>query len=50
MRYVVFPNQAFNAYFGTTTFAQKWTAALSKTLIEKKTSEGVTKYKIRDPY
>lgn len=46
--YVVLPNQNFNAYFGTTAFSQKWTAALNGKLIEKKYSEGVSKYRI--PY
>ena len=44
--YVVLPNQAFNAYFGTTAFSQKWTAALTGKLIEKKYSEGVCKYRM----
>ena len=46
--YVLLPNQAFNAYFGNTNFSQKWVAALSKTLIEKKYSEGVSKFRIKD--
>ena len=45
--YVLLPQQNFNAYFGTTSFSQKWTAALAKTLIEKKVLGGVSKYKIR---
>lgn len=45
--YVVLPNQNFNAYFGTTSFSQKWTAALSKTLIDKKVLGGVSKYCLR---
>ena len=44
--YVVLPNQNFNAYFGTTAFSQKWKAALTGKLIEKKSSEGVCKYRI----
>ena len=44
--YVLLPQQNFNAYFGTTSFSQKWTAALSKTLIEKKVLGGVSKYKV----
>ena len=44
--YVVLPNQAFNAYFGTTAFSQKWTAALTGKVIEKKYSEGVCKYRM----
>jgi len=37
-----------NAYFGTTAFSQKWTAALTGKVIEKKYSEGVSKYRIMD--
>ena len=44
--YVVIPNQNFNAYFGNTNFKQKWLPALSKTLVEKKVSDGVCKYRI----
>ena len=44
--YVVLPNQNFNAFFGTTAFSQKWTAALIGKVIEKKYSEGVSKYRI----
>ena len=44
--YVVLPNQNFNAYFGITAFSQKWTMALAGKLIEKKYSEGVSKYRI----
>ena len=44
--FVVLPNQNFNAYFGTTAFSQKWTAALTGKVIEKKYSEGVSKYRI----
>ena len=46
--YVLLPQQNFNAYFGNTNFSQKWTAALTKTLIEKKVLDGVCKYKLRD--
>ena len=46
--YVVLANQNFNAYFGTTAFSQKWTAALAGKVIEKKYSEGVSKYRIMD--
>ena len=46
--YVLLPQQNFNAYFGNTSFSQKWTAALTKTLIEKKVLDGVCKYKLRD--
>ena len=44
--YVVLPNQNFNAYFGSTAFSQKWVAALNGKVIEKKSSEGVCKYRI----
>ena len=44
--YVVLPNQNFNAFFGTTAFSQKWTAALTGKVIEKKYSEGVSKYRM----
>ena len=44
--YVVIPNQNFNAFFGNTNFKQKWLPALSKTLVEKKVSDGVCKYRI----
>ena len=42
--YVVLPQQNFNAYFGSTTFSQKWVAVLDGKVIEKKSSEGVCKY------
>ena len=45
--YVVIPNQNINAYFGNTNFKQKWLPALSKTLIEKKVLDGVSKYKLQ---
>ena len=44
--YVLLPQQNFNAFFGNTSFSQKWSAALSKTLIEKKVLGGVSKYRI----
>ena len=44
--YVVLPQQNFNAYFGSTAFSQKWVAALNGKVIEKKSSEGVCKYKV----
>lgn len=47
--YVVLPQQNFNAYFGSTAFSQKWIAALNGKVIEKKSSEGVCKYKTFDP-
>ena len=46
--YVVLPQQNFNAYFGSTAFSQKWVAALNGKVIEKRSSEGVCKYKILD--
>lgn len=44
--FIVLPNQAFNAYFGCTSFSQKWTAALNGPVLEKKAIEGVCKYRI----
>jgi len=44
--YVVLPQQNFNAYFGSTAFSQKWIAALNGKVIEKKSSEGVCKYRV----
>ncbi len=44
--YVLLPQENFNAYFGNTNFRQKWATALSKTLIEKKVLDGVSKYKV----
>ena len=43
--YVLLPQQNFNAWFGNTNFSQKWAAALSRTIIEKKVLDGVSKYK-----
>ena len=45
--YVVIPNQNVNAYFGNTNFKQKWLPSLSKTLVEKKVLDGVSKYRMR---
>ena len=45
--YVLLPQQNFNAFFGNTSFSQKWSAALGKTLIEKKVLGGVSKYLVR---
>lgn len=45
--YVLLPQENFNAHFGNTNFRQKWAPALSRTLIKKKTSEGVTKYRMQ---
>lgn len=44
--FIVLPNQAFNAYFGCTTFSQKWSAPLNGPILEKKAIEGVCKYRI----
>lgn len=44
--FIVLPNQACNAYFGCTTFSQKWTSALNGLVMEKKAIEGVCKYRI----
>ena len=46
--YVVLPQQNFNAYFGSTAFSQKWVAVLNGNVIEKKSSEGVCKYRIEN--
>ncbi len=43
--FVVLPQQNFNAYFGNTVFSQKWVAVLNGKVIEKKSSEGVCKYR-----
>ena len=44
--YVLLPQQNFNAYFGTTSFSQKWIGALNGKLIEKKVLNGVSKYRL----
>lgn len=44
--YVLLPQENVNAYFGNTNFRQKWSAELSKTMIEKKVMDGVSKYKL----
>lgn len=44
--YVLLPQQNFNAYFGNTSFSQKWVAALNGRLIEKKVLDGVSKYRL----
>ena len=46
--YVLLPQQNFNAWFGNTNFSQKWVAALSRTLIEKKVLDGVSKYSMQN--
>ena len=45
-RYIVLTQQNFNAFFGTTAFSQKWIFALNGPILEKKSSEGVCKYRI----
>ena len=45
-KYVLLPQQNFNAYFGNTNFSQKWAPALNGKLIEKKVLDGVCKYRI----
>ena len=42
------PQQNFNAWFGNTNFSQKWVGALSKTVIEKKILNGVSKYSLKN--
>lgn len=44
--YVLLPQQNFNAWFGSTSFSQKWVAALNGKLIERKVLDGVCKYRI----
>ena len=44
--YVLLPQQTFNAWFGTTSFSQKWIHALSGCVIEKKVMGGASKYKL----
>ena len=44
--YALLPQQNFNAYFGSTNFSQKWVAALSGVLIERKVLDGVCKYRL----
>lgn len=44
--YVLLPQQNFNAYFGNTNFSQKWVAALSGALIERKVLDGVCKFRL----
>ena len=45
--YVLLPQQNFNAYFGSTSFSQKWVGALNGKLIEKKVLNGVCKVLFR---
>ena len=44
--YVLLPQQNFNAYFGNTSFSQKWVATLNGKLIDKKVLGGVCKYRL----
>ena len=44
--FVVLPEQNFNAFFGTTAFSQKWIYALTGPILERKTCDGVCKYRI----
>jgi hypothetical protein len=44
--YVLLPQQNFNAWFGNTSFSQKWVGALNGKLIEKKVLDGVSKYRL----
>ncbi len=46
--FVILPEQNVNACFGNTTFSQKWVYALTDTIIERKTADGVCKYRIND--
>lgn len=45
--FIVLPEQNVNASFGNTTFSQKWVYALTGPIIERKTADGVCKYRIR---
>jgi len=44
--FVLLPQQNFNAWFGNTSFSQKWVGALNGKLIEKKVLDGVSKYRL----
>ena len=44
--YVILPQQNVNAFFGTTAFSQKWIFALTGTMFERKTGDGVCKFRI----
>ena len=46
--YVILPQQNVNAFFGTTAFSQKWIFALTGTILERKTGNGVSKFKITE--
>ena len=43
---ICLPQQNFNAWFGNTSFSQKWVGALNGKLIEKKVLDGVCKYRM----
>ena len=44
--FILLPQQNFNAWFGNTSFSQKWVGALNGKLIEKKVLDGVSKYRL----
>lgn len=44
--FIVLPEQNVNTCFGNTTFSQKWVYALTGPIIERKTADGVCKYRI----
>ena len=43
---IVLPEQNVNTCFGNTAFSQKWVYALTGPIIERKTADGVCKYRI----
>lgn len=43
--FVILPEQNVNARFGNTAFSQKWVYALTNTIVERKTADGVCKYR-----
>lgn len=45
--FIVLPEQNVNTCFGNTAFSQKWVYALTGPIIERKTADGVCKYRIR---
>jgi len=44
--FIVMPEQNVNTCFGNTAFSQKWVYALTGPIIERKTADGVCKYRI----
>ena len=44
--FIVLPEQNVNTCFGNTAFSQKWVYALTGPIIERKTADGVCKYRI----